>query len=104
MVTNFLKANKLGIIGSIYVQKGELDKALEYYNKGLEICHQLGNKLGEAHALGAIGLIYLEKGQLDKALTFLENSLKIYRKIDAKHLVNRTEVIINHINKELLGV
>jgi len=71
----------LGILSHL---TGEPDKALEYFNKSLEIDLQLGNELGESNNLGNIGLIYSGKGQLDKALKYYNNALVICRQIGNK--------------------
>jgi tetratricopeptide (TPR) repeat protein len=44
----------------IYSAKGELEEALKYHKKALEIDRQIGYVQGEANQLGNIGLIYRE--------------------------------------------
>jgi len=46
----------IGNIGIVYLTKGELDKALEYYKKALKLEEELGNKKGIANYLGNIGI------------------------------------------------
>ena len=74
----------LGNIGLVYSDKGDLDKALEYYQQALKIHRDIGYKLGEASALGNIGLVYSNKGDLNKALKYFQQALKIDRDIGHK--------------------
>jgi tetratricopeptide (TPR) repeat protein len=87
-------ANQLGNIGIVYQNKGELDKALEYYGKALKLNEELGKKGGIAAELGNIGNVYKIKGEL----------LDYY--LDAKDLAKGSSVFedvskrINNIRSE----
>ncbi|MBW1616577.1 MAG: tetratricopeptide repeat protein [Deltaproteobacteria bacterium] len=74
----------LGNVGFIYANKGELDKALEYYEQALDITKEIGYKEGEANQLLNIGNIYANKGELDKALEYYEQALDITKEIGYK--------------------
>ena len=71
------KTKILGELGVIYYYLGELNKALEYYKKALELDEGLGIKEGIAKDLGNIGIIYRIKGELDKALEYFERVLAL---------------------------
>jgi len=70
-------------IGLAYHSKGDYDRALEYYEKALNI----GKKIyGEEHPNIAtnynnIGLAYYNKGDYDRALEYYKKALNIYKKI-----------------------
>jgi len=74
-------AAALGNIGLVYQTEGELDKALELYERVFKIEREMGRKWGEANALGNIGTIYLSQKKLDKALDCHQQALKIDKKI-----------------------
>lgn len=78
------KGVALGNIGLIYHDKGEQEKAPQYYHEDLEIFRDIGYKLGEATALGSIGLVYHDKGEPEKALQYYQESLAINREIEYK--------------------
>ena len=74
----------LGNIGVIYIEKSDLDKALEKLKIALDIDKQIGFKQGETAALKSIGSIYYDKGELDQALQYYNGALKINREIGDK--------------------
>jgi tetratricopeptide (TPR) repeat protein len=71
----------LGNIGNVYGIKGDLDKALEFYSKSLELSEELGRREGMANQYGNIGVVYGIKGDLDKALEYFWKSLKLNEKL-----------------------
>jgi tetratricopeptide (TPR) repeat protein len=75
-----------GNIGNYYLTKGELEKALEYYKKALELeqDEELRRKEGIAKQLGNIGNIYRIKGELEKALKYHEKALKLNEELGRK--------------------
>ena len=66
-------------MGLIHQQKGETDKALEYYNESLKLHKEIKNKKGEADQLGNIGLIYQQKGEYDKSIAYFGDVLRLHR-------------------------
>jgi len=76
-----LKAISLGNLGIVFTIKGELDKALKYYEEALKIHREVGYRQGEASDLGNIGNVFTIKGELDKALKYYEEALKIHREV-----------------------
>lgn len=77
-------SDSYNIIGNIYVEKGDLDKALVYHFKCLGIKEKLGRKSGLVNSYNNIGLIYSYKGETEKAITYLEKSLALSREIKAR--------------------
>jgi tetratricopeptide (TPR) repeat protein len=74
----------IGNIGNVYRIKGELDKALEYYEKALKINEELGIKEGMAIDLGNIGSVYGIKGELEEALDYYEKALELNEDLGRK--------------------
>ncbi len=70
-------------IGTIFLNKNELDSALFYFNKSLS-----ATKINDYTISGIyanIGLIYKKKHEYDSALTYFNNSLAIRKKIGYKN-------------------
>ncbi len=74
-------ANFFNRIGAIHHVKGELDRALEYYERSLELRSEIGNDLAMAAILNNIGVIYHDKGELDRALEYHAKSLVLRKKL-----------------------
>ena len=70
--------NSQGI--SFHIQ-GDYYNAINYYNKGLKIAENGGDKKLEANALNNIGIIYKEKADYEKALYYFKKSFRIKKKI-----------------------
>ncbi|NQE04972.1 Photosystem I assembly protein Ycf3 [ANME-1 cluster archaeon GoMg1] len=71
-------------IGIAYATKGELEKALEYFEKALELDEELGIKEGMAPDYGNIGNVYQNEGELEKALEYYEKALKLHKELGIK--------------------
>ncbi|MFX0092078.1 MAG: tetratricopeptide repeat protein, partial [Candidatus Hodarchaeota archaeon] len=69
-------------IGEVYRQKGELNQALDYYQRCLVIHEEIGNKHDVALALNNIGEIYRSKGDVNLALQNFQRGLPIFKEID----------------------
>jgi len=70
-----------GRIGLIYQTFGDLERALEYFEKCLEGRQREKNLKGEATYLNNISQIHDSKGDYDQALIYLQRSLSISRTI-----------------------
>ena len=77
-----LKAELFKRMGSVFRARGNLDEALNYYQKGLEISEREGHDITTASILNSIGLIYQERGELDQALHFFRRSLELSKKTE----------------------
>jgi tetratricopeptide (TPR) repeat protein len=72
---------------AVYIQKGELDGALEYLDQLMTLHKGLQNLLGVSSVLSEQGLIYWQKGMKDQALSFIHESLELRQKIGNNVLV-----------------
>jgi class 3 adenylate cyclase/Tfp pilus assembly protein PilF len=68
-------------IGSIYYERNEVTKALEYFNKALKA---YGDSEGSLNAYNAIGKAYNKAGQFEPALKNLNAGLTIAEKFNSK--------------------
>ena len=90
------KANCVNNIGVYWGNLGRIDKAREYYLKGLKIRKLLNHEFGVAESLNNIGSGYESQGNIPMALKYYHMSLKIRNKIDDKLGV---AVSLNHVGK-----
>jgi CHAT domain-containing protein/Tfp pilus assembly protein PilF len=74
-------AAEVGWAGYFFLQVGQFDKALKYYEEALAINRKLGKEDKVAHYFNSIGSVYKEWGQYDKALKYREEALVINRKL-----------------------
>ncbi|MEW5718250.1 MAG: tetratricopeptide repeat protein [Chloroflexota bacterium] len=62
-------------LGLVYADKGEWDKAIEFYQKSLATMEHVGDVHGMAQTWGNLGTAYAKKGEWDKAIEFYQKSL-----------------------------
>ena len=77
-------AEALNNIGYICDNHGEISKALEYYNEGLKIREEIGDKHGIAESLNNIGFDFEKLGDIPRALENDHKGLKIQEEINDK--------------------
>jgi adenylate cyclase len=81
------EANCLGWLAYLYEQTGDIDRALDYYNKSLAYYEtQPGKKSDLAVVLNNIAAIYKDKGRLNEAMQYHWRSLGIAKEIKRKDL------------------
>ena len=68
-------------IGNVHSNKGDYDKALDYYGRSLKIKEEIGDKAGIGYSLNSIGIVHANKGDYKKAEEYLEKSLAIEKEI-----------------------
>ncbi|GJD19282.1 TPR domain protein [Rivularia sp. IAM M-261] len=88
-----VEADKLFQEGVQQFRRGEYPKALQTYQRVLEIRRQLGDKAGEAAALNKLGEVYNGLNQPTQALEVLQQSVNIYKVIADKAAIG--EVLDN---------
>ncbi|MBN2602449.1 MAG: tetratricopeptide repeat protein, partial [Candidatus Marinimicrobia bacterium] len=70
-----------GQLGDIYIQTGDLDKALEYHQVALRLRQKSGVKSAIADGYRGMGEIYYFQKNYTKALEYFEEALKLRRDI-----------------------
>lgn len=76
--------SSLSNIGYVYKNKGQVTKALECYNKALNLQLNIDDNEGIANTFNNIGIIYDNLGLIKKALNHFHDALEIYEAIDDK--------------------
>ncbi|MGZ4971319.1 MAG: tetratricopeptide repeat protein [Limisphaerales bacterium] len=71
----------LNNIGRVYDNLGERGLALEFYEKALPVCREVGDQACEAATLNNIGAVYNNLGERWLALEFCEKALQICREV-----------------------
>jgi len=75
-------------IGEIYMEQGNLDTALDYFNQTIAIVKESApNGYIEALATMNIGIIHYKRKNINTALTYLNQSLEIAKKVNTKLLL-----------------
>ena len=88
----------------VYIQEGELEKALDYLNQLMTIHRGLQNLLGISSVLSEQGKIYWQKGMKEQALSFIQESLEIRQKTGNKALVGASLSYLIQFNVELNNI
>ena len=76
------RASDLGNLGLAYSDLGETRRAIEFYEKALEIDHEIGNRQGEGMNLWNMGLALDKLGERAQAIARAEAALKIFEQIE----------------------
>lgn len=79
-ISKMIKTNALGSIGSIFLYKGELDLALDYLTRSVQIAEELSHSFLFISNLMYIGTIYVKKDDYDQAMKFFNRSLTLSQK------------------------
>ena len=93
-------ASALNNIGYIYMNQGDIPKALEYYHKSLRIREEIGWKEGIANSLNNIGGIYMGQGELATALNYGSRGLQIAREIGSPHLISVNSGLLSKVARK----
>jgi eukaryotic-like serine/threonine-protein kinase len=72
------KGDVLNAFGVAYQRLGEIDKAIENYNAGLQIRNQLQDTLGAATSMSNLAALLAIRGEYRQAFQYLEASLETY--------------------------
>ncbi|MFW9827135.1 MAG: tetratricopeptide repeat protein [Candidatus Thorarchaeota archaeon] len=92
---NFKKEIAFSLVGLAHVfmyRKGELNRALEYLEQGLDLAEESGNKWMIGNCLYYMGNLYLLKGELDRSIKLFKQNLTMYDEI-ANSQIRRARVL-----------
>ena len=74
-------AVSLSGIASAWMRKGNLDKAIEYFEQAEALNREIGNQRGQASAYSGIASAWMRKGNLNRAIECFEQAAAIQREI-----------------------
>ncbi len=71
------KADALNNIGAIFMQRGKMNEALDYFNQVLAVYEETATPERAPIILNNIGVIYYKQGKTEKSLDYYHRSLKM---------------------------
>jgi len=86
-------------IGRIFFHKGDYSKALQYFNKALNISRTMGVQMDMASSLNMIGRIYFKQKDLASAIKYCNEALFIAESINNKKEQQNANRILARIYK-----
>lgn len=78
------KAFKHAFPAYIYLQIGEFKTAIKFFEQGVKVAQEIGQKQKEGAWFGSIGTAYLSLGEFTKSIEYFEQALKIAQEIRDK--------------------
>lgn len=72
----------IGNTGLVHLHVGNIDAAIECFERALPICRKFHNRSGEARSFGNLGLAYKELGEIERAIENYEAGLAIIEETD----------------------
>ncbi|MDI6708402.1 MAG: DUF835 domain-containing protein [Candidatus Thermoplasmatota archaeon] len=85
-------------LGNTYGERGEGDKALEYYEKSLKVLEKVENASELARAYKGMGDVYLKKLDLNRAIDCFEKCRRYAERIGNKFLTGRSLLSLGEIH------
>ena len=73
----------LGNLGLVYADKGEWERAIEMYERSLEIEERVGDVHGMAQTWGNLGLLYESQGDRERAAKYLAQAYLVFDRLGA---------------------
>ena len=93
-------------MGVAYSAQDQFTRAIEQFEKALEINQELGNRRGEGANLSNIGNIHYFRGDLPEAQSAYERALEINR--EEEHLIGQATILGNlgriHLEQEEIDI
>ena len=72
----------LGNLGGAYMNLGETQRAIQFYEQRLTIAREIGDRIGEGTALWNMSLALDRLGQRARAIQYAEQSLAIHEQTE----------------------
>ncbi|SMD32657.1 Tetratricopeptide repeat-containing protein [Reichenbachiella faecimaris] len=88
-------------IGSLYIDKGNLDSATYYYQKSLHGAIQCKNPIIESASLSGLGKINQARGLPEQALKCYESAIQICQKIGATRELQEITLSLSELHEKM---
>ncbi|PKK84199.1 MAG: hypothetical protein CVT49_04320 [candidate division Zixibacteria bacterium HGW-Zixibacteria-1] len=92
------------LTGKIALHEQDFDKALDCFDRALELCEELGLQYQQAEVLFEKGNLFLITEQHVEALQVLESAFKLFHQLDVTGRVEKTEKLISSIEELYLRI
>ncbi|MHA1931651.1 MAG: tetratricopeptide repeat protein [Promethearchaeota archaeon] len=79
-IEDFDKTQNYVLLGNIFREKGDLDKALKYFQRGINLAEDIGFGNYVSRGIMYIGSIHRVMGHFDQAIDYLNRSLTLSKK------------------------
>ncbi len=67
----------LSNLGTVFLDRSEYDKAIEYYEKSKKIAEEINNKFDYGRSVSNLAIVYHDMGEYDKAIEITKKYLKL---------------------------
>jgi tetratricopeptide (TPR) repeat protein len=78
-----------GCLGELYLAKGDLEQAIQTFDRGLTLCRSSGNRDWLRSILADLGYVYALRGQLAEGRVMLEKAITEGVTMGARHAAYR---------------
>lgn len=86
---NRLRVKGYSHVGFIFFQKGDYDRAMEFYRRQGDLARALGDKLEMGASSGNLGNVYYSKGDNDQAIAHYQLQSELFQEIGYKRGLGR---------------
>jgi tetratricopeptide (TPR) repeat protein len=100
LISTRTKLDNINILGFIYSNKGELDKALKYFKQGIALAEKENFYNFFAQFQSRIGFIYVLKEEYDRAIEYLKPGLSLAEKMNDIQVIILSLMYLVLINLE----
>jgi CHAT domain-containing protein/tetratricopeptide (TPR) repeat protein len=94
------EAQALSNIGETFHDMGQLDRALEYEQKALQLWRDLNDQGGQAQALLRTGYARMSMGQVEEALSAYQESLRLFKEMNLYRKQAFVLAALGHLNSQ----
>lgn len=92
---------KYFIGGTILYTISKFKRAIEYYEKSLEIKKAIGDEAGESKCYANLGIVYRNLGEFKKAIEYFLKSENILKKTEQIHLLKKVYKNLTHAYEKI---
>jgi tetratricopeptide (TPR) repeat protein len=87
-------AQAWGNLGSVYLQKGEWERAIKMYEQSMEVFNRIGDVYGMASIWNNMALLYLEIDQVEEAKPLLVRAYSTFAQLRSPEAQNAANALV----------